>query len=305
MYSTYKQVKSLQPDVMHGHGAKGGAFARIIGSALRVNKYRVARFYSPHGGSLHFRKSSVKGRAVIFLERVLELGTDSLVFVSRQESEVYQSKFGKPYKPFAMIYNGIGDSEFEKVPLKPDAVDFLYIGMMRDLKGPDVFIEAFAEAERRVGRALSAVMVGDGPDVDKYQNMILKKGLTRRISMIPSMKPRIAFSYAPTVVVPSRAEAMPYIVLEALGAGRNIIASRVGGIPEVLGDQSPALAIPGDAEDLARIMADTLLKDGWAEQVTPRHDALKAAFSSRQMAAHMLDLYQKTLALKDGAVSVS
>ena len=303
--NTYKEVKSLQPDVIHGHGAKGGALARIIGSALRVNKYRVARFYSPHGGSLHYEKSSLKGRAVILLERLLEIGTDSLVFVSRQESEVYQSKFGKPYKPFAMIYNGIGDSEFERVPLKPDAVDFLYIGMMRDLKGPDIFIEAFAEAERRVGRPLSAVMVGDGPDVAKYEDMILKKGLTRRITMLPGMKPRVAFSFSPTVVVPSRAEAMPYIVIEALGAGRHVIASRVGGIPEVLGDQSPALAIPGDAKDLARIMAESLVTADWADQVMPRHDMLKAAFSSRHMAEQMLDLYQNTLALEHASVSVS
>ena len=296
IFNTYKEVKSLQPDVLHGHGAKGGALARIIGSALRVNKYRVARFYSPHGGSLHFRKDSLKGRAVILLERALEYGTESLVFVSRQESEVYQSKFGKPFKPFAMIYNGIGDSEFEQVELRPDAVDFLYIGMMRDLKGPDVFIDAFAEAERRVGRPLSAVMVGDGPDVDRYQRMILKRGFSRRISMMPAMKPRVAFSYAPTVVVPSRAEAMPYIVIEALGAGRNIIASRVGGIPEVLGDSSPALAVPGDPEDLARIMAESLLTPDWVEHSAPNHDTIKAMFSSRHMAGQMLELYVKTLA---------
>ena len=46
--------RSLQPDVLHGHGAKGGAIARLIGSVLRVNRYRVARLYSPHGGSLHY-----------------------------------------------------------------------------------------------------------------------------------------------------------------------------------------------------------------------------------------------------------
>jgi glycosyltransferase involved in cell wall biosynthesis len=44
---TYKQIKELQPDVLHGHGAKGGAFVRLIGSRLRVSRSRVARLYSP------------------------------------------------------------------------------------------------------------------------------------------------------------------------------------------------------------------------------------------------------------------
>src|SRR4029079_13626815 len=53
IWDTYKNIKSLRPDVLHGHGAKGGVLARLAGSALRVNRYRVARLYTAHGGSLH------------------------------------------------------------------------------------------------------------------------------------------------------------------------------------------------------------------------------------------------------------
>ena len=64
VWRSYKTIKSLRPDVLHGHGAKGGMLARVIGSALRVNKYRVARVYTAHGGSLHFARISLSGRAV-------------------------------------------------------------------------------------------------------------------------------------------------------------------------------------------------------------------------------------------------
>lgn len=63
LWRGYKEIRSLQPDVLHGHGAKGGVLARIVGSALRVNKYRVARLYSPHGGSLHFERRSLQVRS--------------------------------------------------------------------------------------------------------------------------------------------------------------------------------------------------------------------------------------------------
>ena len=88
---------------------------------------------------------------------------------------------------------------------------------------------------------------------------------------------------------------MPYIVLEALAAGKAVIASRVGGIPEVLGDASAALAQPGDAEDLARVMREAVATPDWREHVMPKPDAFKAVFSASVMAREMLGLYHNLL----------
>jgi glycosyltransferase involved in cell wall biosynthesis len=295
LYRSYKHIKSLQPDILHGHGAKGGAVARLIGSVLRVNRYRVARLYSPHGGSLHFDRSSLSGQAVLRIERFQEHFGDALVFVCDYERRTYAEKIGTPRKVARVIYNGVKDSEFETVPADASAAHFLYIGMMRDLKGPDVFIDAFARAERSVGQPLSALMVGDGPDRDRYEEMMAERGLGRRIRMMPAMPAQKAFGMAKIVVVPSRAEAMPYIVLEALAAGKAVIASRVGGIPEILGDSSPALAIAGDADDLSRIMVEAVTTPGWQEQVMPKPETFKSVFSASVMASSMLDLYQNLL----------
>ena len=296
IFNSYRHIKSLQPDILHGHGAKGGALARLIGSTLRVNRYRVARLYSPHGGSLHFTRSSLSGRAVLGLERLQERLTDSLVFVCDYERRAYEEKVGRPRTQSRVILNGIQDGEFETVAAGPDAADFLYIGMLRDLKGPDIFIDAFARTERAVGRPLSALMIGDGPDRDRYEAMMTERGLSRRIRMLPAMPARAAFSMARIVVVPSRAEAMPYIVLEALAAGKPLIASRVGGIPEILGADSAALAAPGDAKDLSGIMASALTTPGWRERVMPKPEDFMATFSASVMARELLDLYRNLLA---------
>ncbi|MDA4835380.1 glycosyltransferase family 4 protein, partial [Enterobacter hormaechei] len=71
-----------------------------------------------------------------------------------------------------------------------------------------------------------------------------------QIRFLPPMQARMAFRLARIVVIPSRAEALPYIVLEALAAGRPVIVSRVGGIPEIVGENSVALVQP-DAQELA------------------------------------------------------
>ncbi len=296
IYRSYKHIKSLQPNILHGHGAKGGALARMIGSALRVNKYRVARLYSPHGGSLHFDRGSPSGQIVFRMEHWQERLGDALVFVCDYERRTYEAKIGAPKTVSRVIYNGIKNAEFTPVTSVEGARNFLYIGMMRDLKGPDVFIDAFTRTEAAVGLKLSALMVGDGPDRDRYQDIIASRGLGDRIEMRPAMPAREAFALAHTVVVPSRAEAMPYIVLEALAAGKPLIASRVGGIPEVLGEQSAALAKAGDPDDLARIMSASLMTPKWQDAVMPSKESLKSRFSASVMAAEMLDLYQNLLA---------
>jgi len=295
LYRAYQHIRSLQPDILHGHGAKGGGLARLIGSVLRVNRYRVARFYSPHGGSLHFDRASLSGQAVLRLERFQERFTDALVFVCDYERRTYEARVGKPQRPFRVVLNGVRETEFVPLPGEAGAVDFLYIGMLRDLKGPDVFIDAFARTERTLGRPLSGLLVGDGPDRDRYEAMIAERGLARRIRMLPAMPAREAFAMAKNVVVPSRAEAMPYIVIEALAAEKPVIATRVGGIPEILGSESEALAIPGDAMDLSRIMASAATDPGWQDRVMPKPAAFKAVFSASAMAASMLDLYRSHL----------
>lgn len=296
IYRSYKHIKSLRPNILHGHGAKGGALARMIGSALRVNRYCVARLYSPHGGTLHFERGSLSGQVVFRMEKFQERLGDAVVFVCDYERRTYEAKIGAPRTLSRVIYNGIKDAEFTPVGTIENARDFLYIGMMRDLKGPDVFIDAFTRTEALSGRRLSALMVGDGPDRDRYQATIQARGLSDRIEMRPAMPAREAFALAKTIVVPSRAEAMPYIVLEALAAGKPVIASRVGGIPEVLGEQSAALATPGDAEDLARIMTASMATPDWQDTVMPNPETLKKAFSASVMASEMLDLYQNVLA---------
>lgn len=297
LWKSYKEIKSLRPDVLHGHGAKGGLLARVLGSALRVNRYRVARLYTAHGGSLHFPRASLQGMLVHSMERMLEFLTDGLIFICDFERRTYERKIGKPRTRSVMIYNGISERDFRSIPTRSDSVHFVYIGMLRDLKGPDLFVDAFAKTERLIGRPLSALMIGDGPDRDKYHRMMVERGLGHRIGMLPAMRVHEAFAVSQNVVVPSRAEAMPYIVLEALAAEKTVIASRVGGIPEALGENSAALAKPEDADDLSRIMAEAITEPQWGRRNMPDIGTIRSNFSASVMARDTLHLYRNILGM--------
>jgi glycosyltransferase involved in cell wall biosynthesis len=289
-WRTYRLVKELQPDVLHGHGAKGGVYARLFGSLLRVSRSRVARLYSPHGGSLHYDEGTLVGRVFFLLEKLMSYFTDHLLFVSEYERRTYRRKVGEPPIPNSLVYNGLSEPEFEPVPPNADAADFLYIGMMRDLKGPDLFIDALGGAEKRSGKSFRAVMVGAGDDLPKYRTQVAALGLAERVTFHEPMRARDAFALAHIIVVPSRAEAMPYIVLEALAAGMPMIATTVGGIPEIFGEGSPALVTP-DAGELERVMLEAVTNLPAYRTHMPSLADLKARFSAKVMASHIEQAY--------------
>jgi glycosyltransferase involved in cell wall biosynthesis len=287
---TYRIIKELRPDVLHGHGAKGGAYARLFGSLLRVSRSRVARLYSPHGGSLHYDETTATGKLFFALERFMARFTDCLLFVSDYERRTYRRKVGEPPIPNALVYNGLRATEFEPVATMPDAADLLYIGMMRDLKGPDIFIDALALAGTRLGRRLSAVMVGDGDDLPRYHAQVKRLGLDSHVRFLPPMPARDAFTLAELIVVPSRAEAMPYIVLETLAAGKPMIATAVGGIPEIFGETSPALIRP-DPNQLGDKVSEALADPDAYRSLMPGCTDLKARFGADVMAAEIEKAY--------------
>jgi glycosyltransferase involved in cell wall biosynthesis len=296
-WRSYRIIKELQPDVLHGHGAKGGVYARVFGSLLRVSRSRVARVYTAHGGSLHYDETTVTGKLFFALERLMMRFTDCILFVSDYERRAFRRKVGEPSPPNSLVHNGLRGAEFEPVPPAPDAADFLYIGMMRDLKGPDLFIDALAQVEMRLDRQVSAVLVGDGEDLPRYEAQVRRLGLDDRIRFLKPMPARQAFALAQIVVVPSRAEAMPYIVLEALAAGKVMIATAVGGIPEIFGAGSPVLVRP-DAGELSAKMSEALANPQTFAGLMPDAADLKARFGADVMAAQIEKAYFSALGIK-------
>lgn len=286
----YAIIKELQPDVLHGHGAKGGVYSRLFGSLLRVFRCRVARVYTAHGGSLHYDERTWTGRLLFTLERGMAHFTDHILFVSEYEREAYRRKVGEPACPSDLVYNGLRLAEFERTAAAPGAADFIYIGMMRDLKGPDLFIDAVAEVETRLGRKVTAVMVGDGADLPRYVAQARALGLADRVSFLQPMPVREALPLAGILVVPSRAEAMPYIVLEALAAGKPTIATAVGGIPEIFGAASGAIVRP-DVAALAGRMAEAAAHPDAFSRKMPDAAVLKARFGADVMAGDIERAY--------------
>jgi glycosyltransferase involved in cell wall biosynthesis len=290
----YRHIRDLKPDILHGHGAKGGAYVRLIGSILKFRGQKVSRIYCPHGGSLHYDPNRFEGRVYHNLERLLGRLTDGLVFVSDYESAAYESKVGHPKALSRIVYNGLTAEEFTPVATNDDAADFLYIGMLRDLKGPDLFIEALYNIRLKTGTAPRAHIVGEGPDENRYRKMVDNLGLSDAITFHGALPAREAFKLAKNVVVPSRAEAMPYIILETVAAQRPLIATRVGGIPEIFGRNAHRLVEPGHIGKLTAAMEEALTSPAKMEaDAKELRGCLAETFSIDLMSDRITTLYQE------------
>ena len=295
-------LKSIDVDVLHCHGAKGGVYGRIAATFInrdrkRANKPSLVTIYSPHGGSLHYSQRSLTGQVYFSVERFMERFTNEFIFVAGYEVETYSRKIGKLRQPWSIAYNGLADDEFAVVKPSARAVDFVYAGHMRDLKGADLFIDAVEIANARSHEPVHALMIGEGEDLARYKEDVKRRELSDRIQFLPPMPIRDVFKRTKNLVVPSRAEALPYIVVEALGARVPTLATSVGGIPEIYGSYGHYLLPPGDANLFATAMLDRLSRPEKASELAGAlRQVVKQKFTVEGMCKKVDKAYLRNLA---------
>lgn len=295
--AVHDRAHTLAVDVLHGHGAKGGAYSRIAAARLKRRGHGVTAVYTPHGGSLHYAPRSLKGRLFMGLERQLSRHTDGIIFESAYSSRVYSANVTPRHALTSRVVpNGISPDELVPVPLAADAADFVFVGELRRLKGVDLLLEALAGLSRP--SPPTAIIVGDGPDADTFRKQSMALGLGGRVRFPGAMPARLAFALGRSLVMPSRAESFPYIVLEAGAAAVPLIATSVGGIPEIVAGTAIELVKPDDstalrqamqhhldhpdearvdAHDLQRIVAERYTIDAMAMAIQAFYRELRAA----------------------------
>ncbi len=289
---TYRQItaicRSQAPNILHGHGAKGGAFARLLARSVGA-----AAVYTPPGGVLHYGTRSPAGRFYISIERLLRQRTDGIIFESDYARRAYVDKVGALPSPSKLIVNGLHEEEFSSLDGASADYDFVFVGELRRLKGPQIMIEALS----RIDRPCRALVVGTGPAKAELARSIRTHGLDSRVTLTRPVYPATeAFAKGACIVVPSLNESLPYVVLEAAAAGRPLIATDIGGIPEIFGPYAARLVKAGDAAALARAMVAFLDDPGEARKYAGRlQERVRDKFNVSQMVASTSQFYYEVV----------
>jgi glycosyltransferase involved in cell wall biosynthesis len=284
-------IRRLKPDVLHGHGAKAGAFIRL----RRRSKSKI-RIYTPHGGSLHYPLDTLKGAFYSRLEQALMNNTDLFLFESAFARDTYQRTIGTPKGLVRCVFNGVTADEFDPIVKAADASDVAYVGEFRHIKGADLLIDAVARL-RANGKPVTLTLGGDGEEMDALKVRVQKLGLTEAVRFIGHVRARYGFSKGGLLVVPSRGDSMPYVVIEAAAAGIPMVAANVGGIPEIFGTHTDALFAPNSSGTMA-VAIETALADPATAQERARslRDRVFNHFSQKAMVEGVLAGYRDAFA---------
>jgi len=290
---TRERIRAVQPDVLHGHGAKGAGLARLaagVGDAIRV--------YTPHGGSLVYSPGTISGGFYRTLEWLLNWRTELFLFESSYIADLFRAEIGRPRAMVRVVRNGIGQAEFAPIAARPDATDIVCVGELRPVKAIDLLIEAIAILGRS-GRRVTATIAGEGPESPKLKAQSERLGLADQIHFIGHCPAREAFAMGRMFVIPSRAESLPYVVLEAAAAGIPIIASNVGGVPEIFGQEAGHLIPPDDIGALVGAITAALDDPAKLNRVAQAVMArVRSDFSVGAMVDGGLAAYREALALR-------
>jgi glycosyltransferase involved in cell wall biosynthesis len=281
-------IRRLKPDVLHGHGAKAGAFIR-----LRRRSKNSIRVYTPHGGSLHYPLDTLKGVIYSYLERALMNSTDLFLFESAFARDTYQRTVGMPTGGLVRcVFNGVTAGEFDAVVKTADATDVVYVGEFRHIKGADLLIDAVARL-RADGKPVTLTLAGDGEEIEALKAQIRSHGLNEAVRFIGHVKARYGFSKGKLLVVPSRGDSMPYVVIEAGAAGIPMIAANVGGIPEIFGTHTEALFAPSSVGAMADAIKTALDDSAYAlERARSLRERISQHFSQNAMVEGVLAGYR-------------
>lgn len=282
-HSAYQQVRSavadLQPDVVHLHTM--GLFSPSVLSATSGIP-RVITVQGPEDWTLELlswnlgSRSSGTGKLTLvdrarylylrYLQRPAYLprirGVDLVLAPSRYFADAIRRDVGRV--PTRVLPNGI---ELPNGSPVRETARFLCVGRLEAVKGIAVLIAAFSRVVRKHPGAHLTV-VGRGPQLAELEELVDRLGLTENVDVagfVPDEELLAAYHGSMAVLIPSIGpENFPTVALEALGIGRAIVGTRVGGIPELISDGENGLLVsPGDvhglAEAIVRLLDDPAL----------------------------------------------
>jgi len=225
-----------------------------------------------------------------------ELGAARVVLTKSQALRELLIAHGLPASRIACVYNGVDHATF-RFRARAEAcrelgVDgarkrILFVGDLVPVKGLPVLLKAFARlADPRHGD-LEVALVGDGHLHDKLAAAARHLGIGDKVVFLgrrPPSEVSLWLNASDVMCLPSLREGLPNVVLEALSSGCPVVASRVGGVPEVHpGDAAGALVEAGQPEALAQALGETLRRSWDREAIAASMDGWSWAASTQQV----------------------
>ena len=291
-------------DLVHTHNSKAGFIGRLAARLV----HHPAVVHTIHGFSFHDRAPILQRKLFIYLERLAAGWCHGMIAISDVLVSWAEEVGIRPKCPIHTIYSGIEVEEFQR-PVDRVGVrrglglreTKLVIGVVAKLwegKGHADLIRAVSLLHKQ-GHEVQLLVAGEGPLEADLRKLSGDLGVAADVVFagfrtdIPELTEAVDIA-----VLPSHFEGMGRVLLEAMARGKPVVATTVGGIPEiVLHEKTGILVPPGNAEQLAgaleRLICDRALRSELGHR---GRDRIDDCFSSRRMVEETAEVYRQVLA---------
>lgn len=279
-------------DVLHGHSSKGGVCARLLALA-----FGVRCVYTPHALVTLAPNLGTARRIYATAERLLARVTDTIICCS-QDEYAHALKLGLGAGRCAIVPHGL--DSFDAAPLgvrarlalSPGVLLAGFVGRLETQKAPERLLEAMILLHRR-GAPVHLAVAGEGRLRPLLEARLAEAGAQHCVSWLGAVDGRRLMREIDLLVMPSRYEGFPYVLLEALRCGVPVVATPVGGVAETLADGQCGTVVPhGDTPALAaaieRLARDPALCAGMSTQARARAER----FTVKEMAQRVETFYR-------------
>ncbi len=247
-------AKEFDPDIIHTHTAKAGTLGRLTGmslNAVRRKRSRIRLVHTFHGHVFHSYFGPLKSLAFVQVERFLAKFTDRIVVVSPLQKKEICDKYciADPAKvrviPLGFDLQGFkarsdsGTAMRKRLfPAAPDRITVIgIVGRLTGVKNHRMFLEAAKGLLEASGdQVYGFLIVGDGELSEELMNYAKELGVSRAVTFSGWQKDMAAvYNAMDVVVLTSLNEGTPVTLIEAMAARKPVVATEVGGVPDLLG----------------------------------------------------------------------
>lgn len=291
----WREIRKSRPDIVHTHSSKAGFLGRLAARFAGVPHI----VHTPHGHIFHAYFSGLATGAFIALERMAARWTDRIITLSDEEARDHlRHQIGRP-EQFVTIPSGVDLAAVTAAPLvrlSPEGPVVGTVARLVPVKGLQYLIDAAPAILRRCPTA-RFLLVGDGEMRGGLERTVRSLGLGDRITFagfredVPSV-----LAGMDVFVLPSLNEGMGRVLVMAMALGKPIVATRVGGVPELLGDGEAGILVPpGDPTAIADAVSGLLADPRRASALggAGRRRALR--YSAEAMISELAKLYHEVV----------
>lgn len=274
-YAAYSLIKreKIDFDIIHSHFIFPSGY---VGMKLK-EQYNMPLIITAHGGDVY--KTPFKNDKWFLLSKSILEHADKVITTSERNFNIITEVLGINEDKVHIIGNGFDNKKFykmdqyqirEKLSLPQNKKILLSIGNLVEIKGHKYLVDAVNKVSKK-RKDIFCIIIGRGIEKDNLQNKIDYYHLNNTIKIINGVK----HDDVPTwmnacdlFVLPSLDEGFPTVIPEALACGKPVIASRVGGVPEIVNDEYIGkLFQKKDIDDLATVIIDALNKEWYHERI--------------------------------------